>query len=97
MWVESPGSAYTDSWEMMSDTTSIEILPGNIDGNRFHAEWEGRDTNTSPDLLYSVLGFEGSMLGEFYGPYGEEVGGVLTGRSEATYHVVNGRFGAAKQ
>ena len=33
------------------------------------------------------------MLGAFYGPNGEEVGGVFTGEREETDEVINGRFG----
>ena len=98
IWVEPPGTAYTNEhWEQLPNTTSIEILEGEIAENRFHAEWEGRDTNSNPDLRYSVIGLEGSMLGEFYGPEGEEVGGVITGQRESTNQLVNGVFGADRQ
>ena len=33
----------------------------------------------SADPNYSIRGFSGNMLGEFYGPAAEEVGGVLNG------------------
>ena len=78
-------------------TNSISISDGEIDGNRFHAMWQGQDDNMSSAPENSVRGFEGSMLGEFYGPQGEEVGGVLTGQRESTNQVINGVFGAGRQ
>ena len=96
---EAPGTAYSnDYWEHLSDTTSIEILEGGIDGNRFHADWVGRDETVNPPLHNSVLGFDGSLLGEFYGPNGEEVGGVITGQRESTNQnqLIHGVFGAER-
>ena len=71
------------TWVQIPDTNSIVISDGEIDGSRFDASWRGEDTDASAALEDSFRGFEGSMtqiLGEFYGPDGEEVGGVLTGR-----------------
>ena len=85
------------TWVQVPDTNSIAISNGEIDESRFHAEWEGQDTDTSSALEDSVRGFEGSMLGEFYGPDGEEVGGVFTGERAATDQVINGRFGGESQ
>ena len=85
------------TWVQVPDTNSIAISNGEIDESRFHAEWGGRDTDTSSALEDSVRGFEGSMLGEFYGPNGEEVGGVLTGERAATDQVIHGRFGGESQ
>ena len=105
LWSEAPGTAYTNQyWERLSGTTSIEVLEGEIDGNRFHAEWIGRDETTNPALHSSVLGFDGSLLGEFYGPNGEETGGVITGQRElgsestfdAPHQIINGVFGAER-
>ena len=85
------------TWTQAPDTNSIAISNGDIDGSRFHAEWAGQDTDTSSALEDSFRGFEGSMLGEFYGPNGEEVGGVFTGERAATDQVINGRFGGESQ
>ncbi|MDD9993061.1 MAG: transferrin-binding protein-like solute binding protein [Rhodospirillales bacterium] len=85
------------TWVQVPDTNSIAISSGKIDENRFHAEWAGQDTDTSSALQDSLRGFEGSMLGEFYGPDGEEVGGVLTGERAATDQVIHGRFGGESQ
>ena len=85
------------TWVQVPDTNSIEISNGDIHGSRFHAEWAGQDTDTSSALEDSFRGFEGSMLGEFYGPNGEEVGGVVTGERAATDQVIHGRFGGESQ
>ena len=89
LWVLLPSG----TWVQAADTNSIAVSNGTIDGSQFHAEWAGQDTDTSSALEDSFRGFEGSMLGEFYGPNGEEVGGVVTGERAATDQVINGRFG----
>ena len=95
--VEPAGTAYSNCcWEQLSVTTYIEILPGSIAGNRFHADWIGREPNASTDWPHHVRGFDGSLLGEFYGPNGEEAGGVITGQREERNQFINGRFGAEK-
>ena len=62
----------------------ITISGGEIDDGRFTADWMGSDSNMDPDPNYSVGGFSGKMLGEFFGPAAEEVGGVLNGNRAAT-------------
>ena len=58
----------------------------------------GQDSDSDAPASESVRGFEGSMLGEFYGPNGEEVMGVLNGRRDATdttpEQVMSGVLGA---
>ena len=81
------------TWTQAADTNSIAISNGDIEGSQFHAEWAGQDADTSSAAEDSFRGFEGSMLGEFYGPDGEEVGGVFSGERAATDQVINGRFG----
>ena len=85
------------TWTRAPDTNSIAISNGDIHASRFHAEWAGQDTDASSAMEDSFRGFEGSMLGEFYGPSGEEVGGVFTGERAATDQVINGRFGGESQ
>ena len=93
MWLQLPGG----TWVQVPDTNMIAFSDGEIDGSRFHAEWEGQDTNAGSPIEESLRGFEGAILGEFYGPGGEEVGGVLAGERAATNQVINGRFGAESQ
>lgn len=84
-------------WLRVPETNTLVISDGEIDGNRFHADWQGEDTDENSSLEDSVRGLEGSMLGAFYGPNGEEVGGVFTGEREETNEVINGRFGGESQ
>ena len=85
-------------WEMLADTNAFEIA-GTIADGRFTAEWEGQDSAGTP-TEDSVRSFTGTMLGEFYGPAGEEVGGVLRGHRDATdstpEQIFNGFFSAGQ-
>ena len=86
-------------WETLADSNAIEIV-GNIVDGRFTADWEGHDSGNTP-AEDSVGGFTGTMLGEFYGPAGEEVGGVLRGHRDATTttpeQIFNGFFSAGRE
>ena len=83
----------------LADTNVIDIA-GHIMDGRFTADWEGHDSGGAP-AEDSVGGFTGTMLGEFYGPAGEEVGGVLRGRRDATAttpeQIFNGFFSAGRE
>ena len=61
----------------------ITISGGEIDDGRFTADWMSEDSVMSRALEDSVGGFSGKMLGEFFGPAGEEVGGVMNGNRAA--------------
>ena len=89
LWYRTPEG----EWSRVADTNSLLISGGEIDGNRFHADWHGQDTDADSIYSESVRDLEGSMLGAFYGPNGEEVGGVFTGERAETNEVINGRFG----
>ena len=97
IWIEDHGDAFSGNWVLLPDTNSIQIQMGTVDGNRFYAEWQGQGPSLSADQPHSMRGFEGSILGEFYGPNGEESGGVLNGQRDSTSHLINGRFGAERQ
>ena len=83
----------------LADTNVIQIVGSIMDG-RFTADWEGHDSGGTP-AEHSVRGFSGTMLGEFYGPAGEEVGGVLRGHRDATAttpeQIFNGFFSAGRE
>ncbi len=93
------GDTRRADWETLANTNVIEIV-GNIMGGRFTAEWEGQDSGGTP-VEDSVRGFTGTILGEFYGPGGEEVGGVLRGHRDATAstpeQIFNGFFSAGRE
>ena len=87
------GEEYSD----MAAGNRIDIANGQIAGGQFTAEWAGHGPEAGP--LETVLGFEGDLLGEFYGPAAEEVAGVLNGHRDATAtapaQVVHGQFQAS--
>lgn len=63
---------------------SMAISGGVIAGSRFTADWTGMDTDMNSALEDSMRGFSGKILGEFFGPVAEEVGGVLNGGRAGT-------------
>ena len=62
----------------------IDIASTPIDEGGFTAGWSGKDPNESAMPHETIAGFEGTVIGEFYGPAADEVGGVLSGRRAAT-------------
>ena len=70
-------------WAALSDSNGIAILDGSIDGSRFQASWEGRDSDAASDPDKSLRGFAGGIAGAFYGPAAEELGGLIDGGRDA--------------
>ena len=93
--------AFSDPYEPMAAGNTIDILNGMIAGGQFEADWAGNDTNVNSALEDSIRDFAGTMMGEFYGPNGEEVGGVLGGHRAAVSGTpgvyLHGAFGAKMQ
>ena len=85
------------SWSPLSETTSFEIGNGQIAGGQFTADLTGADTNSGAALDDSLRGYEGNVLGEFYGPAAEEVGGVFTATRDADQRVLYGALHGRKQ
>ncbi len=79
-------------WVDLPDTTSFDISDGQIAGGQFTATLTGVDTNDSAPLHDSVRGYVGGVLGEFYGPAAEEVGGVISATRDADLRVMLGNF-----
>lgn len=79
---------------------AISIAATTIDKAQFTADWGGEDANMNAAPDRTLSGFTGTMLGEFYGPAAEEVGGVLSGRRAATgttpERFIIGGFGASQ-
>lgn len=82
------------------DLGAIRIAETGINEAQFRADWVGEDDrmDVAPDR--TIGGFTGTVLGEFYGPAAEEVGGVLSGRRAATdamtERYITGGFGAVQ-
>ena len=85
------------SWSPLSETTSFEIGSGQIADGQFTADLTGADTSSGVALDDSLRGYEGSVLGEFYGPAAEEVGGVFTATRDADQRVLYGALHGRKQ
>ena len=83
-----------NEWTVLSDTTHFEIADGQIVDGRFTATLTGVDSNSSATPQETVSGYEGGILGEFYGPGAEEIGGVLNANRQD--RVIGGVF-AGKQ
>lgn len=76
-----------------SPGSHFRIEDGEIVGGRFTASLIGADSSVGAPLGETVGSYEGAMLGEFYGPGAEELGGVVNARSEAHDRVLAGSFG----
>ena len=59
-------------------TSSFTLTDGRIVNGQFTATLTGVDSDPNTPLDESVRDFMGQVLGEFYGPNAEEVGGVVT-------------------
>ena len=80
------------SYSRLSDTTAhFEIGDGQIVDGQFVATLTGMGDQNAP-ADETVRGYNGSVLGEFYGPAAEEVGGVLNASSDAHNRVLAGYF-----
>ncbi len=92
--------SYVDEYEPLAVGSSIDISSAAIGEGRFTAHWVGSDLDEEAADGDTLGGFEGTMLGEFYGPAAEEVGGVLSGRRDATgatpEQYLIGGFGAGR-
>ena len=68
----------------LPDGNVIDIASAPIDEAEFAVEWVGNDPNDNAAPYETIGGFAGTLIGEFYGPAADEVGGVLSGRRAAT-------------
>ena len=74
----------TVAFQALPEGNSIDIASTPIDEARIVAEWVGNDPNENAASHETIDGFTGTLIGEFYGPSADEVGGVLSGRRAAT-------------
>ena len=81
----------------LSATTRLEIANGRIANGQFTATLTGVDTNATVALDETVRGYEGRVLGEFYGPAAEEVGGVFSASRDEDRSVMIGALLGKKQ
>ena len=81
----------------LSDTTRFDISDGQIADGQFTATLSGVDTDNRTPLHDSVRGYKGQVLGEFYGPAAEEVGGVIHATRDADLRVMSGTIHGHQQ
>ena len=72
------GTPDADGARSIWETSSFTLTNGRIVNGQFTATLTGVDSDPSTPLDESVRGFMGHVLGEFYGPNAEEVGGVVS-------------------
>ena len=77
------------TWETLPATEYADISDGRIVDGQFTAAW----TQVNPGAAAGEI-FAGDLLGEFYGPNAEEVGGVLNGANDD--QVIAGWFGGIR-
>ena len=80
---QAPGSRGGDPYASWA-TSRLSISDGRIADGRLTATVTGSDSARIPDLEASLSGFSGTLQGEFYGPTGEEVGGVISATRDVT-------------
>ena len=92
----SSGGGSTDDWP----TSSFRLSNGRIVNGQFTATLTGGDSDSTTSFDESVRGFKGHILGEFYGPNAEQVGGVVTATRDVegteNDRVLHGFIGARK-
>ena len=91
--VRRPGES---AWYRLPYTTYFRIDNGQIVDGQFTASLSGVDSSPNPPMDETVKGFEGNMLGEFYGPKAEEAGGVLRATRASDNRVLVGSFGGKR-
>ena len=90
IYIDPPGD---NNGELLPYSTRFDIEHGRIADGQFTATLTGVDTNADAATDQTVAGYKGGILGEFYGPAAEEVGGVLNAESDAHNSVISGVFG----
>ena len=81
-------------WSSLPDTTWFMVDNGRIVDGQFTADLTGMDSNANAATNETVRGYEGGVLGEFYGPEAAEVGGVLN--ASRNDRVMAGAFGGSR-
>ena len=82
---------------VLTGDNAITFSGGTIDASGFGAAWTGSGPADAP-VDQTLDGFTGHLAGDFFGPAGEEVGGVLSGSREAGIgHDLIGSFAGGQQ
>ena len=81
----------------LSATDQFVIENSVFENNQFTADLRGEDSNALAPLDESVRGIEGSIVGQFFGPAAEEVGGILKATRTEDNSEVKGWFGGDRE
>lgn len=85
----------------LPEGNSIKVASAPIGEVQTVAEWIGFNPDEEATRRESIRGFTGTLIGEFYGPSADEIGGVLSGRLAATAtkpeQYLIGSFGSIRQ
>ena len=73
-----------DARYALPDGNVVDIASAPVGEAGFVADWAGQDSNPNAAPHVTIGGFIGTLIGEFYGPAADELGGVLSGRRAAT-------------
>lgn len=87
------GESQRSDWP---ETTYFSIDDGSIVDGQFTATLTGEDSNANAAMDESLDGYEGDVLGEFYGPAAEEVGGVFTATRDDDNRALVGWLGGGQ-
>ena len=96
LWLKRPGAS---SYSNISTTSRFDIDNGRLNEKvQFTAELTGADSDPTASPENTVRGFEGHMLGGFYGPDAAEVAGVFNAKrtGNGLDEEFVGRFGGNK-
>ena len=91
--VRGPGES---DYRYLPYTTSFSIENGHIVDGQFTASVSGVDSDPSTPEDRTLRGFEGDILGEFYGPGAEEAGAVLSAARTSDNRVLIGSLGGKR-
>lgn len=83
-------SSSESSYLALPESTRFAIRDATLADGRLVADLVGMDTDASAPGTRTVRGYEGHVLGEFYGPGGEEFGSVASATSEEHETVLAG-------
>ncbi|MCY4454068.1 MAG: transferrin-binding protein-like solute binding protein [Immundisolibacterales bacterium] len=83
-------SSGENSYLELPETTHFAARDATLADGRLLGALAGVDLDANALSLESVRGYQGAVLGEFYGPKGEEFGGVVSATSEEHNRVLGG-------
>ena len=88
-------------FQPLAEGNSVDIEATQIGNARVVAEWMTGEPDDTAVAGQTIRGFDGTLIGEFYGPSANEIGGVLSGRlaptSASPEQFLIGSFGCSRR